>query len=116
MSEKVVLVAGGHSSVNLWQIVGGHQATHAYGTGYADWTLTASENQAGTLICTGSSATGSNIIASPFTNRIVFVDNQCASMSLTIKASGGTGILIGTSKKTLVRANGTDFIDSMSFS
>lgn len=85
-------------------------ATHDYGTGHADWTLTATEQKATVLSLAGKTdVTGAGIIATP-TNGKIFVVINATAQTITIKATGKTGIEVATTKTAIVMGNGTDFI------
>lgn len=85
-------------------------ATHDYGTGHADWTLTATEQKATVLSLAGKTdVTGAGIIATP-TNGKVFVVINATAQAITIKAAGKTGIDVATTKTAIVMGNGTDFV------
>lgn len=85
-------------------------ATHDYGTGHADWTLTATEQKATVLSLAGKTdVTGAGIIATP-TNGKIFVVINATAQTITIKATGKTGIAVATTKTAIVMGNGTDFI------
>ena len=85
-------------------------ATHDYGTGHVDWTLSATEQKATVLSLAGQTDTdGAGIIATP-TNGKVFVVINATAQTITIKATGKTGIDVATAKTAIVMGNGTDFI------
>lgn len=85
-------------------------ATHDYGTGHADWTLTATEQKATVLGLAGKTdVTGAGIIATPTNGKVFVVINETAQ-TITIKATGKTGIAVATTKTAIVMGNGTDFI------
>ena len=85
-------------------------ATHDYGTGHVDWTLSATEQKATVLSLAGQSDTdGAGIIATP-TNGKVFVVINATAQTITIKATGKTGIGVATTKTAIVMGNGTDFV------
>lgn len=85
-------------------------ATHDYGTGHVDWTLSAAEQKATVLSLAGKTdVTGAGIIATP-TNGKVFVVINATAQTITIKAAGKTGIDVATTKTAIVMGNGTDFV------
>ena len=85
-------------------------ASHDYGTGHADWTLSATEQKATVLNLAGKTdVTGAGIIATP-TNGKVFVVINATAQTITIKAKDKTGIAVATAKTAKVMGNGTDFI------
>lgn len=84
-------------------------ATHSYGTGHVDWTLSATELKATILTATGTADAGVNAIATPTAGKLYIVSNA-TGQALTIKASGQTGIAIANGKTAIVRGNGTDFV------
>ena len=85
-------------------------ATHDYGTGHVDWTLSATEQKATVLSLAGQTDTdGAGIIATP-TNGKVFVVINATAQTITIKATGKTGIGVATTKTAIVMGNGTDFV------
>ena len=85
-------------------------ATHDYGTGHVDWTLSATEQKATVLSLAGKTdLTGAGIIATP-TNGKVFVVINATAQTITIKAKGKTGVAVATTKTAIVMGNGTDFI------
>ena len=85
-------------------------ATHDYDTGHVDWTLSATEQKATVLSLAGQTDTdGAGIIATP-TNGKVFVVINATAQTITIKATGKTGIGVATTKTAIVMGNGTDFV------
>jgi len=85
-------------------------ATHDYGTGHADWTLSATEQKATVLSLTGNTdVAGAGIIATPAKGKVFIVVNATAQ-TITIKAKDKTGVDIATTKTATVMGNGTDFI------
>lgn len=84
-------------------------ATHSYGTGHADWTLSTTERKATILTATGTADAGVAAIATPTAGKIYIVINA-TGQALTIKASGQTGVSIANTKTAIVRGNGTDFV------
>jgi hypothetical protein len=83
------------------------QASHNYGAAHADWTLSATEKFADTLICTNADA-GAAIIAPSEARRYVVVNGS--GQAVTIKKSGGTGITIANTKAAIVEYTGTDYV------
>ncbi len=85
-------------------------ATHDYGTGHADWTLSATEQKATVLSLTGKTdVAGAGIIAIPKAGKVFVVINATAQ-TITIKAKDKTGTAIATTKTAIVMGDGEDFI------
>jgi hypothetical protein len=83
-------------------------SSHDYSAGTDDWTLSAGELKS--QILSVSNAGGAvNILATPTANRFYVVYNGSGA-TVTIKASGETGVAIANTKTAIVRANGTDFV------
>lgn len=84
-------------------------STHSYGTGHADWTLTSAEMASQILTCTGTADAGCAAIATPTAGKVYILSNA-TGQTVTIKASGQTGVGIANTKTAMVRGNGTDFV------
>ena len=88
----------------------GAASNHSYGSAHADWTLSAAENKATLLTTTDDSADqGVNAIATPTAGKLFILKNTCGQ-TLTLKASGQTGIAVANDRITFLMGNGTDFI------
>lgn len=110
MSEQVLTVGGAAATRSLGKFLSADKvATHSYGTGHADWTLSAEEMQAGLLALTGTADEAVALIATPTLGKLYMVANTCGQAA-TIKASGGTGVAVASTKTAIVRGNGTDFV------
>lgn len=75
-------------------------ATHDYGAAHADWTLSATEKKARTLIVTNADA-AANIIV-PAEKREYFLRNA-SGQAITVKKSGGTGVAVANGKTAIVK-------------
>lgn len=85
-------------------------ATHDYGTGHADWKLTDDEQKATVLSLAGKTdTTGAGAIAIPTAGKIFIVINATAQ-TITVKATGKTGVAVASTKTAIVIGDGTDFI------
>ena len=84
------------------------QASHDYATAHADWTLSAAEIKANTLVATSADA-AANIIA-PATVGKRFTIVNTSGQALTIKKTGGTGVTIASAKTAIVEYVGSDYI------
>lgn len=80
---------------------------HDYAGAHADWTLTADEEEADTIVVSNSDQSA-NIIATPIPGKKFLVVNLTTA-NIVIKASGQTGITIATLKSAMVRGTGADF-------
>lgn len=75
----------------------------------SDTTLSSSQYECPVLQVTGTPGGDFSIIAPDTTDTFFIVSNGTVNL-LTIKKSGGTGIVIGPNATALVRHNGTDYI------
>lgn len=83
------------------------QASHDYGAAHADWTLSATEKFADTLIVTNADA-GAAIIAPSEARRYTVINGS--GQAITIKKTAGTGITIANTKSAIVEYTGTDYV------
>jgi hypothetical protein len=84
----------------------GATVSHDYGGGTAAWTLSAAEELATMFLVTNSSGpTIMNVAATQ--NKIYIVSNNTAS-NLTVKRSGGTGVVIATLRSAILAGNVAD--------
>lgn len=110
MTQQVVTVGGATATMSLGKMLNAQaKATHSYGTGHVDWTLSKAENDAGLLSLTGTADAAVALIATPTDGKLFIVVNACGQAA-TIKASGETGVAVATGKTAIVRGNGTDFV------
>lgn len=108
MADKFVTVGGNNAAISGSKMLHGQVATHSYGTGHVDWTLSGEEMGSGILIATGTADSGCNAIATPTSGALYIVVNTCGQ-TLTFKATGQSGVAIASTKTAIVRGNGTDF-------
>lgn len=83
-------------------------AAHDYDGGNVTWTLSASEAKALILTVTDAN-TGADIVGVPTAGKIYILANA-TTQTITIKASGKTGVGVATNKTAVVMGNGTDFV------
>ena len=83
------------------------QTSHDYGGAASDWTLSAAEMKAETLIVTNSNG-AANIIAPSTAGKLYKIVND-TGYNIVIKKSGGTGVTIATGKIAAVEYIGTDY-------
>jgi hypothetical protein len=81
---------------------------HDYAGGHADWELSAAE--AKNLILTTTNVDTAAAIIAPATANKVYIVYNGSGETLTIKATGQTGVEIATLKTAIVRCNGTDYV------
>lgn len=83
------------------------QASHNYGGGSSDWTLSSGEQKASTLVVTNSSG-AANIIAPSVAGKRYTVIND-TGYNITIKKTGGAGVTIAAGKAAIVEYIGNDY-------
>lgn len=77
-------------------------ASKDYGTASnTAWTLSAAEQRAGILFVMNGGSTGNTIVAPAETGRIYHVFNR-SGYSVTIKKSGGTGVVLANNSSAIV--------------
>lgn len=86
-------------------------STIATGGGASDYTLTSDEYQCRTLAFTGVLTGARNIIVPAEAGRWWIVKNDTTgSFSLTVKTSGGAGVVVPQGSTVLLRTDGTDVL------
>lgn len=89
----------------------GAMATQHDYTAHADWTLSTAEAKYVLLITSSGDGTESNIVVYPSpSNGKLYVVRNGSQQNNVIKASGGTGVTIASSKTAAVMFWGSDFI------
>ncbi len=89
---------------------GAMSTQHDY-TAHADWTLSTAEAKYVLLITSSGDATSSNIVVYPSpSNGKLYIVRNGSQQNNVIKASGGTGVTIASSKTAAVIFWGSDFI------
>jgi len=122
MTDKAVCVGGEHNHRDLptGNVIGDADeqtltnkevllpiATHDFGAGSTDWELSEAE-QKKTVLRGTNAGVAVAIIATPTDGKVFAVKNG-VGFSLTIKASGQTGVSVADGTTALVIGNGTDF-------
>jgi hypothetical protein len=82
--------------------------SHNYAGAAADWTLSASELLGTVLMATNANG-AVNAIFSTAAPNFYLVDNQ-TGYALTCKKSGGTGVVVASTKRAILWMNGTDIV------
>jgi hypothetical protein len=78
-----------------------------FAAGHADYTLSATEKLAKLLLITNASQAANVIL--PAETRM-YVVNNTSGFTITLKASGQTGVAVTNNKTAVIIGNGTDFI------
>ena len=82
-------------------------ASHNYDGAAADWTLTNSESKC-FMLAVSNAGGAANIIA-PNRPGTMYAISNASGYAITIKKSGGTGVVVTNAKTVLVIHNGTDY-------
>ena len=85
-------------------------AGHNWESGAVAWTLSETEQKATVLHLTGSPSGATSVVAEPVEGKVFIVINDDTSQTITIKASGQTGVAVATDKTAIVIGNGDDFV------
>src|SRR5574343_497925 len=88
----------------------GAAANHDYANAATAWTLSASENKATVLTTKDNSANGAADVVAVATAGKIFILMNTSGQTLTLKASGKTGIAVANNKAATLMGNGTDFV------
>jgi len=83
------------------------QVSHSYGSGTADWTLSASETAASHYITTSAGGAVNAIFPAAFPGKRFSVYNN-AGANVTYKVTGQTGVAVGTGKRAILVCESTD--------
>lgn len=76
----------------------------------SDVTLTASQYTKSYIVATGTLSANVNMILPTSTDPIVVYNNTTGAYTFTVKTAAGTGIVIASTKKAMVLADGTNII------
>ena len=75
----------------------------------ADWTLSAAEARCNYLTVTGTIGVNRNVIVPNDWTGIVY-NNTSGAFTLTVKTASGSGIVVGTGKRAILLADGTNVV------
>lgn len=106
MPNQLVTIGGSHPTYPVALTFNSKVAAHSYGAAHADWTLTDDEAEC-TILSVTSADAGANAIV-PATNGKVYVVRNTSGQTITVKASGQTGVGVVNGTIAWLLGNGTD--------